>query len=198
MYRNKDWNLTMMPPTPFGKNQLVLMRPGKKVMMAAVILVVIVIFCVFAAVVLLQSPPRGGATISHHTTVSQTSRQPAQDSPQKPVDFVIQTGPQVKCGLTCRELTPSITNTGSEKAHNVCITIVLHNSGGDLIPLNGAPSIIQCIGDLTSGESRSEPITINADCGFLASKCLRQTLILHTEATCDETTVQFPDRTIAV
>ena len=141
---------------------------------------------------LFNHPPGSSATASHHTTVPQAARQPAQDSPQKPVDFVIQPGPEEKCGLTCRQLTPTITNTGNETAHNVCITIVLYNSGGDLISLNGGPSIRQCIGDIASGDSKSEPIEIDADCGFLASKCIRQTLILKTEATCDETTVQFP------
>jgi hypothetical protein len=172
-------------------------RPGKKAVLAVVVIVVVVTVGVIAAFVLLQSPA-GDAATSPQTTASYTVPQTSQDSPQNPVDFVIQTGPQVKCGLTCRQLTPTLTNTGSETAHNVCITIVLYNSGGDTIALNGAPSIRECVGDIASGESKSEPVTINADCGFLASKCLRQTLILKTEATCDETTVQFPDRTIAV
>jgi hypothetical protein len=114
------------------------------------------------------------------------------------VDFVIQAGPQEKCGLTCRQLTPSVTNTGTDTAHNVCISIMLYNSGGDLITLNGGPSVTKCIGDIASGESRSEPVTIEADCGLFASKCIRQTLILKTEATCDETTVRFPDKMFAV
>src|SRR5208337_5078426 len=142
----KNRNLKMMPPTPPGKKEPGSTRPGKKAVMAAVIIVVIVIIGVIAAVVLIQSPAGSGATTSHHTTVPQTARQPAQDSSQKPVDFVIQPGPQEKCGLTCRQLTPTITNTGNETAHNVCITIVLYNSGGDLISLNGGPSIQQCIG----------------------------------------------------
>jgi hypothetical protein len=115
-----------------------------------------------------------------------------------PVDFALVAGPQEKCGLTCRQLTPTITNTGTETAHNVCISLVMYNSGGDLIFLNSGPSIQQCVGTLAAGESKSEPIIINADCGFLASKCLRQTLVLKTQATSDETTVRFPDQLIAV
>jgi hypothetical protein len=131
--------------------------------------------------------------------IPKTNMQPVDDSSVlKPVDFVIDTGAQEKCGLTCRHLTPSITNTGTKTAHNVCISIRLSNTGGDIIFLNGEPTIRKCIGNIASGESKSESIVINADCGFLASKCVKQTLILKTKATCDETTVQFPDQIIAV
>jgi hypothetical protein len=54
------------------------------------------------------------------------------------------------------------------------------------------------VGTLAAGESKSEPIVIDADCGFLASKCIQQTLVLKTLATSDETTVRFPDQLIAV
>ena len=199
----------MMPPAPPGKKEPGSTRSGKKAVVAFVILFVVVIIGVIAVVVLVQSPAGSGATTSPavvenppHPAVPQTVRQPytqpACDSPVKPVDLVIEAGPQEKCGLTCRQLTPTITNTGNETAHSVCISLVVYNSGGELIFLNGAPSIRQCIGNITSGESKSEPIVIEADCGFLASKCLRQTLILKSEATCDETTVQFPDQMIAV
>ena len=131
--------------------------------------------------------------------IPKANMQPVEaSSVVKPVDFVIDAGPTENCGLTCRQLTPSITNTGIKTAHNVCISIVLSNSGGDLISLNGEPSFRKCIGNIASGESKSESIVINADCGFLASKCIKQTLILKTKATCDETTVQFPDQIIAV
>ncbi len=131
--------------------------------------------------------------------IPKANMQPVYDSSAvKPVDFVIDAGSQEKCGLTCRQLTPSITNTGITTAHNVCISIVLSNTGGDIISLNGEPTFRKCIGNIASGESKSESIVINADCGFLASKCIKQTLILKTKATCDETTVQFPDQIIAV
>jgi hypothetical protein len=188
----------MTPPPPAGKKEPGFPRPGKKTVIIIVILAVIVIIGVLVAGLPGQSRGSGGAVVSHSPSVPRTTPETTQDSLQKPVDFIIRAGSQEKCGLTCRQLTPTITNTGYETAHNVCISIVLYNSGGDLISLNGGPSITECIGDIASGESKSQPIKIEADCGFLASKCIRQTLILKTEATCDETTVQFPDRTIAV
>ena len=185
--------------------------------MAGVIIFVVVLAGVIAGFFLVQSHATSGAPTtpavvetSPLPAVFQTVRQPdtqpgtqpdtlpAQDSPVKPVDFVIEAGSQEKCGLTCRQLTPAITNTGTETAHNVCISLTVYNSGGDLIILNGGSSIRQCIGNIAGGESKSEPIVIEADCGFLASKCLRQTLVLKTEVTCDETTVRFPDQEIAV
>ena len=183
--------------------------PGKKAVVAGAIFCIVVIISVVALVVLAQPPTGSGATTSpaavenpSRPAVPQPVRQPIAQAPSvtaiPPVDFALVAGPQEKCGLTCRQLNPAITNTGSETAHNVCISLVVHNTGGDLIFLNGGPSVRQCIGNIAGGESKSEPIVIEADCGFLASKCLRQTLILKTEATCDEKTVQFPDQMIAV
>ena len=183
--------------------------PGKKAVVAGAIFCIVVIAGVVALVVLAQSPTGSGATTSpaavenpSHPAVPQPVRQPdtqpAHDSPVKPVDFSLEAGPQENCGLTCRQLTPTITNTGTETAHNVCISLVMYNSGGDLIFLNSGPSIRQCVGTLAAGESKSEPIVIDADCGFLASKCIQQTLVLKTQATSDETTVRFPDQLIAV
>ena len=208
----------MTPPDPLGKKEPGSTLSRKKVVMGIVILLVIVIISVIAVFTLVQSPagsgatlsPAGGATTSPAGVenslgptgpqmVQQANMQPVEDSSVvKPVDFVIDAGSPDKCGLTCRQLTPSITNTGNMTAHNVCISLVLSNSGGDLIYLNGAPNFRKCIGNIASGESKSEPIVIDADCGFLASKCISQTLILKTTATSDETTVQFPDQIIAV
>jgi len=191
----------MIPAAPPEKKGPVTRLPSKKILMTIGIIVVIVIIVAILAGGLLKpaSPNPGSATAPSRTETQQpVSQGAAQVTQQKPVDFVIQTGPQEKCGLTCRQLTPSITNTGTDTAHNVCISVVLYNSGGDLITLNGGPSVSKCVGDIASGESRSEPITIEADCGFLASKCVSQTLILKTEAVCDETTVRFPDKTIKV
>jgi hypothetical protein len=197
-YRTKTRMISMIPPTPAGKKAPGFPRPGKRTVIIVAILAVIVIAGVIVAVLPGQSHGGSSAAAAHPAPAPQASPGTLQDSPQKPVDFVIRPGAQEKCGLTCRQLTPVITNTGYETAHNVCISIVLYNSGGDLISLNGGPSITECIGDIASGESKSQPVTIEADCGLLASKCIRQTLILKTEASCDETTVKFPDRTIAV
>jgi len=215
----------MKSMVPLGKKGSVSPRSGKKAVMTFVIVFAVVLFGVIAGVVLVQSHATRGAPTtpavvetSPLPAVFQTVRQPdiqsgiqpgthpdtqpgtlpAQDSPAKPVDFVIEAGAQEKCGLICRQLTPAITNTGTETAHNVCISLTVYNSGGDLIFLNGGSSIRQCIGNIAGGESKSEPIVINADCGLFASKCLRQTLVLKTGVTCDETTVQFPDQEIAV
>lgn len=186
----------MVPQEPPGKKEPVFTFTKKKAVITAIILLVIVIWCA----VFFMSP--SVVEKSPHTAVPQPVRQsnpqPAPSSTVKPVDFIIDPGPQEKCGLTCRQLTPAITNSGGETAHNVCISITLYNSGGDLISLNGAPSIKKCIGDIARGESKSEPIVIEADCGFLASKCIQQTLVLKTRVTCDEASVQFPDRIIAV
>ncbi len=195
--------------SPDGKKDSVSTLPGRKVVVAGAILCIVLIVGVVALVVLTQPPPR--STTAHTQAVSPTTknpavpqivRQPVAQAPlvtaQPQVAFALEAGPQENCGLTCRQLTPTITNTGTETAHNVCISLVMHNSGGDLIFLNGGPSIRHCVGNIASGESKSEPIVINADCGFLASKCLRQTLVLQTQATSDETTIRFPDQLIAV
>jgi len=183
--------------------------PGKKAVVAGVIFCIVVITVVVALVILAQPPV--GSTTTPTQTVAATTKTPAVPQgvlqpvgqittiPQlPPVDFSLEAGPHENCGLTCRQLTPTITNTGTETAHTVCISLVVYNSGGDLIFLNGGPSIRHCVGNIASGESKSERIVINADCGFLASKCLRQTLVLQTQATSDETTIRFPDQLIAV
>ena len=204
----------MISPAPPGKKGFGSKRSGKKAVMAGVIIFFVIIAGVIAGFVLFQSYATSGGAPTTPAVVEtpplpavfQTVRQsdtqpdtpPAHDSPVKRVDFVIEAGSQEKCGLTCRQLTPAITNTGTETAHNVCISLTVYNSGGDLIFLNGGSSIRQCIGNIAGGESKSEPIVIEADCGFLGSKCLRQTLVLKTEVTCDETTVRFPDQEIAV
>jgi hypothetical protein len=131
-------------------------------------------------------------------TGTQTIRQTPtlQKTPALPVDFVLQPGDPASCGLTCRQLDASITNTGYETAHNVCITVGLHNSRNEIINLNNEPSINRCIGDISGGQKKTEPITINADCGVFATKCIGETLTLQTRVTSVEKTVQFPDQLI--
>jgi len=104
----------------------------------------------------------------------------------------------VNCGLTCRETTATIINTGDEVAHSVCVVLEVFNENGERIFINSAPSIERCIGDIEGGSSRRETITINADCGFLGSKCIGHTLILKTRATSPEKTQTFPDSLIVV
>ncbi len=121
-----------------------------------------------------------------------------QETQRNPVDFILQPGEQTSCGLTCRQLDATITNSGYETAHDVCITVAVHNSRNEVINLNGEASIRRCIGDIGGGQSRTEPITINADCGLFATKCIGQTLILQTRVTSVEKTIPFPDQLIAV
>ena len=198
--------------------------PEKKNLMIAGIVVALLIIAVIAVVVTIQLPVGKGtaqpAVINNFTqpeqrvssaqtqnvqktirqTGTQTIRQTQtlQKTPALPVDFVLQPGDPASCGLTCRQLEATITNTGHETAHNVCITVGLHNSRNEIINLNGEPSINRCIGDIAGGQKKTESITITADCGVFATKCIGETLTLQTRVTSVEKTVQFPDQLIAV
>ncbi len=116
-------------------------------------------------------------------------------TPQKnPVNFGLDPGTLISCGTTCRKTTATITNTGDETAHGVCVTLEIYNSNGEVISINGGASIQQCIGDLVGGQSRSDTVTINADCGFLYSKCSRP-FTMKAKATYDDgKTFPFPDK----
>ena len=198
--------------------------PEKKNLMIAGIVVALLIIAVIAVIVIIQPPsgkgtaqpavinnftqPEKGVSLAQTQNVQKTIRQTGtqtirqtptlQKTPALPVDFVLQPGDPASCGLTCRQLDASITNTGYETAHNVCITVGLHNSRNEIINLNGGPSINRCIGDIAGGQKKTEPITINADCGAFATKCIGETLTLQTRVTSVEKTVQFPDQLIAV
>jgi len=199
-------------------------QPEKKNLMIAGILGAVFIIGVIAAVMIIQSPADKGTaqpiviknfsrtekavsstqTQNVQKTISRTStpiiRQltTLQKTTPLPVDFILQPGVPVTCGLTCRQLDASITNTGHETAHNVCITVGLHNSRNEIISLNGEPSINRCIGDISGGQKKTETITINADCGAFATKCIGETLTLQTLVTSVEKTIRFPDQMIAV
>jgi hypothetical protein len=198
--------------------------PEKKTLIVAGIAIALLIIAVIVVVVIIQSPagkgtaqpaviknftqPEKGVSSAQtqnvqktiHRTGTQTIRQTPtlQKTPALPVDFVLQPGDPASCGLTCRQLDASITNTGYETAHNVCITVGLHNSRNEIINLNGEPSINRCIGDIAGGQKKTEPITLNADCGLFATKCIGETLTLQTQVTSVEKTVRFPDQLIAV
>lgn len=139
-----------------------------------------------------------GCTTSVGTKTPPTTYIPPTSSPlnaaDDSVDFTLDPGTPENCGLTCRQTTATITNTGNETAHNVCVELSVYNSRGERIFLNNRLTIQRCIGDVASGGSKHEPITINADCGAFATKCIGQTLILKCRVTSDEKTVQFPGR----
>ncbi|MCQ8894039.1 MAG: hypothetical protein NQU46_05350 [Methanolinea sp.] len=133
-----------------------------------------------AAVTLVQT---GGTT---PVTVSLT---PAP----RPVAFTLDSGTPASCGLTCRETTATIANTGDETAHSVCVILEVFNDAGERIFINAGPSIERCIGDLQGGSLKTETIQVNADCGFLATRCIGHTLILKTRVRSLERTQEFPD-----
>ena len=198
--------------------------PEKKNLIIAGIVIVLVIIAVITVIVSLQFPagkgttqPAGnknftpadkGVSVTQTRTVQDTLRQTGTPTPKQspplqtilslPVDFLLQSGDPASCGLTCRQLDASITNTGYETAHNVCISVGLHNRRNEIIYLNGEPSLNRCIGDISSGQKKTEAITINADCGAFAIKCIGETLTLQTRVTSVEKTIQFPDQVIVV
>jgi len=143
-----------------------------------------------------------GCTTSVETKTPPTTNIPPTSSPVNAADdsvgFTLDPGTPENCGLTCRQTTATITNTGSETAHNVCVELSIYNSRGERIFLNNRLTIQRCIGNLSGGQSQSEPITINADCGAFATKCIGQTLILRCRVTSDEKTGQFPDKVLSL
>jgi len=187
--------------------------PEKKTLVLAGIAVAGIIIAAIFACIIFQAPENSKNPVSpsvttssqpratHVPTGSPTTRQPSYvtvKATQNPVDFVLQPGEQTSCGLTCRQLDATVTNSGYETAHNVCITVALYNSRNAVINLNGETSLRRCVGDIAAGQSRTEPITINADCGVFATKCIGETLTLQTQVTSDEKTIRFPDQLIKV
>jgi hypothetical protein len=138
----------------------------------------------------LSSPEGSSAILQSDTHTGETSK--------IPVDFVLQSAGLTSCGLTCRQLDATIINTGFETAHKVCITVALHNSKNEVIALNGDSFIRRCIGVLAGGEAKTEPVSVNADCGAFAAKCIGETLTLQIYVSSDEKTAQFPDQVINV
>ena len=186
--------------------------PQKRMVILAGIVVAVIIIAAVAASIIFQVPENGKnpanptITLSPHPTTQHPIRSPTprsspgvtvQETQRIPVDFILQPGEQTSCGLTCRQLDATLTNSGYETAHDVCITVALHNSRNEVINLNGEASIRRCVGDIAGGQSRTEPITINADCGLFASKCIGETLTLQTRVTSVEKTIRFPDQLIA-
>jgi hypothetical protein len=196
----------------------------KKTLIIAGIVITIFLIAVIAVPVITQSTPEHGidqsTVIKNFTqperglsaaqtaTIPKTIRQTGIPTISEttaviskavePVDFLIQTGAPANCGLTCRQLDAALTNSGYKTAHNVCITVSMHNSRNEIINLNGESSLNQCVGDIAGGQTITEPITINADCGPFATLCIGETLTLLTQVVSDEKTVRFPDQVISV
>jgi hypothetical protein len=152
--------------------------------------------------------PEPGLSDTQTSIIPETIRSPGiptigetsdiQSTAAVPVDFSIQTSVPANCGLTCRQLDAALTNSGYKTAHNVCITVSMHNSRNEIINLNGESGLNRCVGDIAGGQTITEPITINADCGPLATRCIGETLTLQTMVVSKEQTVRFPDQVISV
>jgi hypothetical protein len=197
---------------------------GKKTLIIAGIVIALFLIAVIAVPVIMQSSPEKGTgqtpVIKNFTQpetglpAAQTANIPitvrqaviptiseipgVQATAAEPVEFTIDAGATASCGLTCRQLDAALTNAGSMTAHNVCITVSMHNSRYEIINLNGKSTLKQCVGDLAEGQTITEPITINADCGPFATRCIGETLTLQTQVVSDEKTVRFPDQVISV
>lgn len=109
---------------------------------------------------------------------------------KKPVSFELNPGTPTECGTTCRQTAATLTNSGDETAHNVRVDLNIYNNIGESVY-----SIQKSLGDIPGHTSKSETVTINADCGFLYSKCLsHKPLTLKSEVISDEGTFPFQDQ----
>jgi hypothetical protein len=198
--------------------------PEKKTLIIAGIAVIaLFLIAVIALSVIIPSPeggtaqpadiknftqPEKGVSSPQTTNVLKTIRQTGiltieetptlQATTALPVDFILESGNPASCGLTCRQLDAMLTNSGYMTAHNVCITVSMHNSRNEVISLNGESILNRCVGDIAGGQTITEPITINADCGAFATRCIGETLTLQTNVKSDEKTVRYPDQIISV
>lgn len=189
----------------FGQPEKPVPAPDPEKIRRIVVIVIALVAISVITFMLAGEPSSAGAaapekarSASGGSSVHATATAAVTAAAEKPVDFILAPGEPISCGLTCRELTAAITNTGYSDAHNVCISLSMHNSKGEVIALNGGETLRTCIGDLGPGERRSEPVTINADCGMFALKCVKETLTLETVVSSDETTVAFPAAQLAV
>ena len=183
--------------------------PEKKTLIIAGIAIALFLIAVIALSIIIPSPEGGTAQPADIKNFSQPEK--GVSSPQTtnvpktiqptaalPVDFILLSGNPASCGLTCRQLDATLTNSGYMTAHNVCIAVSMHNSRNEIIGLNGESTLNRCVGDIAGGQTITEPITINADCGVFATRCIGETLTLQTNVQSDEKTVRFPDQLIAV
>jgi hypothetical protein len=182
--------------------------PEKKNLNIAGVAIALFLIAVIALSVIIPSPEGGTTqpekgvsspqTANGPKTIRQSGTPAIQPTAALPVDFILESGVPASCGLTCRQLDATLTNSGYMTAYNVCIAVSMHNSRNEVISLNGESTLNRCIGDIAGGQTITEPITINADCGMFATKCIGETLTLQTLVISDETTVRFPDQLIAV
>jgi hypothetical protein len=190
--------------------------PEKKTLIVAGIAIALFLIAILVVPVIMQSPSiiknftktEKGLSSTQTTNIPKTVRQTGiptiietpttQATAAEPVDFILQPGVPASCGLTCRQLDATLINSGYMTAHNVCIAVSMHNSRNEIINLNGDSTLNRCVGDIAGGQTITEPITINADCGAFATRCLGETLTLQTLVISDEKTVQFPDQIISV
>ena len=146
---------------------------SKKTLIIAGIVIVLFLIAVIAVAVIIQrhpeqgtgqykviknfTQPETGLPATRTTTIPNTIPPTAimtisvtsvvKPKATEPVDFTIQTGEPANCGLTCRQMDAMLTNSGDSTAHNVCITVSLHNSRNEIINLNGESSLNRCVGD---------------------------------------------------
>ncbi|KAB1198174.1 MULTISPECIES: hypothetical protein [Haloferax] len=92
-----------------------------------------------------------------------------QPSQQQEVDFELEVENPEYCGSTCRFATGTITNVGTEPAHDVTVTLEVY-TGGELIWPNDPSEGTRSLGTLKPGEERtlSERIDVTIGDGVKA------------------------------
>lgn len=129
---------------------------------------------------------------SHCITCGKSCLDTKKTKPQKGVYFEIDPGTPTSCGITCRKILASLTNTGEVDAHNVKVNFDIYNSAGDSVY-----STQEQLGDIASGQSKSKTITMHINCGSaltLYSKCRKHMpLTLRVKILFDEGIQIFPD-----
>ncbi len=146
---------------------------------------VLLLIIVAAAVYVIEQTPKKTSAITTSTPAPINSGN---------ISFQLDAGMPVSCGITCRETTARITNTGIQTAHNVCVMLQVYNSNGDPINVNVVPGNPTCVGDIQTGQSKSQLVRIDVDCGALYLKCSARPLTLKAIATCDEGIFEFPSQ----
>jgi hypothetical protein len=127
-----------------------------------------------------------------NTPISNNVRQSGVVTQQKGIYFKITTGTPVSCGIICRQIMTTLTNTGDKNAHNVKVNLYIYNNIEDIVY-----STQEQLGDVKSGQSVSKSIIMNLDCGSvltLYSKCRKHMpLVLKLTVIFDEGIQAFPD-----